>query len=81
MKRIALSLFAAAFLTAPALADSLVVTGKPMVVAQGVGVGGVRVDVGDRDRERDVRRHRRDGDVIVIRKHRDREHYGEHRRD
>ena len=85
MKRIALSFFAVALLTTPALAGSLVATDKPMVVAQGVdvGVGGIRVGVGDRDRDRDrdSRRHRDgDRDVIVIKKkHRegDREHSGE----
>ena len=94
MKSIAVALFAAAVLSVPALADSSVVTDKPMVVAQGVdvGVGGVRVGDRDRDRdveyrgrdrERDARRHHRDGDrdMIVIRKHRDRDYYGERRRD
>lgn len=89
MKRIAISLFAVAFLTGPALAGSLVVTDKPMVVAEdtSIGVGGVRIGDRDRDRHRDVdlRRHHRDGDrdVIVIKKkhregdgerHGDREH-------
>jgi hypothetical protein len=81
MKRIALSLFAVAFLTAPALAGSAVVSDKPMVVAEGVemGAGGVRV-VGDRDRDRDLRRHHRDRDVVVI-KHRHHEHDGERTHD
>jgi hypothetical protein len=80
MKRIALSLFAVAFLTTPALAGSPVVTDKPMVVAEGaeIDVGAVRLGVGDRDRHRDgdLRRNRRDGDrdVVVIKpKHRDRD--------
>jgi Ni/Co efflux regulator RcnB len=77
MKRIALSLFAVAFLTAPALAGSAAVADKPMVLAQGVDVhvGGVE---GDRDRDRDLHRHHRD--VVVIKKHHehDRDHHGEH---
>jgi hypothetical protein len=77
MKRIALSLFAVAFLTVPAFAGSSVVTDRPMVVAEGaeVGVGGVRVGVGDRDRDRDLHRHHRDRDVIVVKpRHRDHDH-------
>jgi hypothetical protein len=81
MKRIALSLFAVAFLTAPALAGSPVVTDKPMVLAQGVDVhvGGVG---GDRDRHRDLHRHHRDGPVVIRKHHEhDRDHHGEHQHD
>jgi hypothetical protein len=91
MKRIALSLFAVALLTAPALAGSAVVSDKAMVVAEGVeiGAGGVRVVgdrdrdrvVGERDRDRDLRRHHRDRDVVVIKHRRHHEHDGERAHD
>jgi hypothetical protein len=72
MKTIALALFAVTCLTVPAVAGPSVVADKPMVVAEGVeiGVGGVRI--GDRD----VRRHHRDRDLIVV-KPRHRDHDGE----
>jgi hypothetical protein len=80
MKKIALALFAVTCLTVPAVAGPSVVTDKPMVVAEGVeiGVGGVRV--GDRDHDRDVRRHHRDRDVIVV-KPRHHDHGGERAHD
>ena len=64
MKKTVLTLCVVPFLTMPAFAGSPVVADQPMVVAQGadVRVGGIGVEVGERDRyrDRDWRRYHRD---------------------
>jgi len=64
MKKTALTLCVIPFLTMPAFAGSPIAVDKPMVVAQGadVRVGGVGIEVGERDRhrDRDLRRYHRD---------------------
>jgi hypothetical protein len=64
MKKTVLTLCVIPFLTIPAFAGSPIAVDKPMVVAQGadVRVGGVGIEVGERDRyrDRDLRRHHRD---------------------
>jgi len=67
MKKTVLTLCVIPFLTMPAFAGSLVVVDKPMVVAQGadVRVGGIGVEVGERDRHRDQYSHRYHRDRVV----------------
>ena len=60
------------FLTMPAFAGSVKVSNSPMVVAEDIdiGIGGVRIDGGDRNRHRDH-------DVVIDRERhhdRDRDH-------
>ena len=77
MKNVKNALFALCFvpfLTVPAFAGSVNVGSNPMVVAEDVdiGVGGVRIDGGDRNRHRDH-------DVVI---ERDRPHHDhDHDRD
>jgi hypothetical protein len=77
MKKTVLTLCVVPFLTMPAFAGSPVVADNPMVVAQGadIKVGGVGVEVGERDRHRhrdqDGRRYHRDrAEVVINRRHR-----------
>jgi hypothetical protein len=80
MKKTVLTLCVIPFLTIPAFAGSPVAVDKPMVVAQGADfrVGGVGIEVGERDRyrDRDLRRYHRDraevGERDRYRYHRDR---------
>jgi len=64
MKKTVLTLSVIPFLTMPAFAGSPVAVDKPIVVAQGADfrVGGVGIEVGERDRYRDQdwRRYHRD---------------------
>ena len=79
MKKTVLTLCVIPFLTIPAFAGSPVAADKPMVVAQAdIRVGGVGIEVGERDRyrDRDLRRYHRDraevGERDRYRYHRDR---------
>ena len=62
MKKTVLTLCVVPFLTMPAFAGSPIAVDKPIVVAQGADfrVGGVGIEVGERDRYRDSRRYYRD---------------------
>jgi hypothetical protein len=57
MKNVMLALLVVPFLSLPAFAGALNTGGNPMVVAENVevGVGGVAVGVGERNRHRDHR--------------------------
>ena len=76
MKKTVLTLCVVPFLTMPAFAGSPVVGDKPMIVAQGadIRVGGLGVEVGERDRHRDQywRRYHRERavGVVIDRRHR-----------
>jgi hypothetical protein len=76
MKKIVFTLCVVPFLTMPAFAGSPIAVDKPIVVAQGADfrVGGVGIEVGERDRYRDQdwRRYHRDRDQDWRRYHRDR---------
>ena len=75
MKKTVLTLSVIPFLTMPAFAGSPVAVDKPIVVAQGADfrVGGVGIEVGERDRYRDQdwRRYHRDrAEIVINRRHR-----------
>jgi hypothetical protein len=80
MKKTVLTLCVIPFLTMPAFAGSPVVADQPMVVAQGadVRVGGIGVEVGERDRHRDQysrRYHRERAEVEVGERDRHQDRY------
>jgi hypothetical protein len=75
MKKIVFTLCVVPFLTMPAFAGSPAAADKPTVVAQAdIRLGGIGVEVGERDRYRDHdwRRYHRDRDQDWRRYHRDR---------
>jgi hypothetical protein len=76
VKKTVLTLCVVPFLTMPAFAGSPVAVDKPMVVAQDadIRVGGIGVEIGERDRRRDQywhRYHRDRAEVVIDRRHRD----------
>jgi Ni/Co efflux regulator RcnB len=74
MRKIVLSFVAFALLAAPSFIGAPVIGGSAQAEDIRIGVPGVRVDDRDNDRDHRWRRDHDRDDVVVIKKHRDRDH-------